>query len=174
MSSSGAPEVLTGTRAPRTVRLEQAREQTKSETRPIPKAEEGVSVYVARDRRYRVQITAPQSFYSPDGRRQSGGKMLVAQFEDGVFRNNHHDPKIRKLIDEELRKNPYFGEFGDSLAHYWLASSQQEKLRKASIANAMATLKSLPKEVVAQYIGELEQGTQADHELPSGDLGPSE
>lgn len=164
--SRTAPEVISGTRAPRTVRLEEAR--AKGVPEPVtPSAIAGVNVYVARDRRYRVQITAPQSYIGPDGRKQSGGKMLVALFDEGVYRNNHRDPKVRQLIDEALQSNPYFGPFGSSTAHYWLASDQADKMAEARKQSALATLKALPKEAVDQFVAELRQGDQEDHSLPA-------
>lgn len=167
---SSAPEVLTGTRAPRTVRLEEANAKAAAvagqPAAAVPVQAE-YHTYVSRDRMYRVQITAPQSYSSPDGRKQSGGKMIVALFQDNVYRNNHRDPKVRALIDEELQKNPYFGKFGDVRAHYWLASDQNAKTDAARVASAMATLRALPKAAVDQFVAELKQSDAADHNPPA-------
>jgi hypothetical protein len=166
-----APEVLTGMRAPRTVRLEEARAREAAATPEstqvtLPPSAPGTVVYVSKFRRYRVQITAPTSYIDPTtGRRVSGGKRLEAQFEDGVYRNTSKDPAIRKLIDEALQSNPHFGAFG-SIADYWLASDQESKMQAARVASALDTLKTLPKETVEQYVAALKQGTAEDHELP--------
>lgn len=165
--TSSAPDVLIGTRAPQSVRLEQARAKAAGATQATVVVPTGFNTYISRDRRYRVQITAPQSYIGPDGRKQSGGKMLVAEFDEGIYRNNHRDAKTRALIDEVLQSNPYFGPFGSSGAHYWLASDQQAVMEQARIKAALETLKALPKAAVDQFIGELKQGDAEDHEIPA-------
>jgi hypothetical protein len=132
----------------------------------VPVAADGVTVYVSKYRRYRVQITAPRTYTDPMGVRTSGGKMLVAMFDDGVYRNNERDPKTRKLIDELLQANPYFGKFGSN-ADFWLASEQQAQLEGAQVQSALNTLKALPRETVEQFVAELRQGDADDHTLPS-------
>jgi hypothetical protein len=153
-------------RAPRSVRLEDIRQQadpTGVPTAPILAAP-GVTVYVSKYRRYRVQITSPQSYVGPDGRKNTGGKRYEAQFDEGIFRNDHHDPAVRALFDEELKKNKYFGTFGSN-ADYWLASDQHGKIEGKRIESALATLKSLPKEVVSGYVAQLQHGSAEDHTL---------
>lgn len=155
------PTMLDGMRAPRSVRLEEIRGAQEAET-SVPAAAPGISVYVSRYRRYRVQITAPQSYIGPDGRKNSGGKRLEAQFEDGVFRNDAHDPKVRALIDESLQANKYFGAFG-TMAHFWLANDQKARTEARKLQAALDTLKSLPRDVVEQHMAELRQGDADDH-----------
>lgn len=165
------PEMLEGMRAPRSVRLEDIRKSTEAALNapaPSPYAPAGVTVYVSPYRKYRVQITAPPRFSAPDGsgRTLPSGKMYVAEFEEGVFRNNHRDAAVRTLFDEQLQSNPYFGRFGGGpKVHYWLASDQNATTEGARIQAALATLKALPKEVVDQYVADLHQGDADDHDL---------
>ena len=161
------PTVLDGMRAPRSVRLEDIRntQPDAAGDYPVAVAPAGVTVYVSKYRRYRVQITAPQSYIGPDGRKNTGGKRIEAQFDEGVYRNDAHDPKVRALIDEELQKNKYFGAFG-TMCDYWLASDQQAKTEARRIQSAMDTLKALPRDVVEQHMAQLQHGNVEDHTLP--------
>lgn len=164
-----APEVLTGMRAPRAVRMEAMAANAAAAAelpRATPSADPAVNVYVSRYRRYCVQITAPQSYVGLDGRKVSGGEPLVAQFEDGVFRNDHRDLAARKLIDETLRSNPYFGPFG-SIAHFWLSSDQNAQTEAARVQAALDTLRAMPKDALDAFVRELKQGDAEDHELPA-------
>lgn len=165
------PQVLDGMRAPRSVRLPEmqanaAASEAERAAPSVPLAPAGITVYVSKYRRYRVQVTAPQSYVGPDGRKNSGGKMIVAQFEDGVFRNDDHDPKVRALIDETLQANKYFGAFG-SRADFWLATDQRERTEAARLKSALDTLRALPKEALDQFVGALKQGDAADHAIPA-------
>lgn len=167
------PEVLTGLRAPRAVRLEDAmaRAGTPESAQgapPLPVVEpDGPTVYVSKYPGYRVQITAPATFANPaTGQKALAGKLLSAQFDEYVYRNTERDPELRALIDRTLQSNPYFGKFGDGKAHYWLASDQKATMERAKIDNALKTLKSLPREVVEQHIASLKLGEAQDHELP--------
>lgn len=164
------PTVLQGVRAPRAIRIEETKQAdaraagVNPGTRVVPNlAGDGkYTVYRSHTLRYRVQITAPQTIVLSDGRKQTGGRMLVAQFEDGRYINNDRNAETRKLIDEELQANKFFGEFG-SHAHFWLASDQQAKMEKVRVEAALQTLKSLPREAVDRFVGELKQGAAADH-----------
>lgn len=161
-----SPDMIDGMRAPRSVRLDDIRKGSEAlSALPTPgAAPAGVTVYVSPYRKYRVQVTAPRDYIGPDGRRITGGKMIVAEFDEGVYRNNDRDPAVRALIDESLQANPYFGKFGGGpKVHFWLASDQHEAMEAGRIKAAVATLKSLPKEVVDEY---LRQGSGEDHELP--------
>lgn len=165
-----APEVVSGLRQPRTVRMEElaTRVPEAAQVPPVATADPSITVYVSKYRRYRVQVTAPSPALDPaTGQRQSR-KQIVAQFEDGVYRNAHRDPDVRKLIDTALQTNPYFGAFG-STAHYWLASDQTARMEKARIASALDTLKSLPPEVVEAHMAALRLGKAEDHTLPPAD-----
>lgn len=162
-----SPEVLDGMRAPRSVRLEQMKVAAEAEeTLPTAKAAADHTVYVSKYRRYRVQVASPQSFVDPTtGRRSAAGKMIVAIFDEGVYRNKERDPKTRKMIDEVLQSNPYFGKFG-STAHFWLASEQNAVMEETRIKSALDTLKSMPREAVEKFVADLQQGESEDHELP--------
>ena len=159
------PDVLDGMRAPRSVRLEQIK--ANAEDNSLPEARVGTdhTVYVSKYRRYRVQVSAPQTFIDPaTGRKNSAGKMIAAIFDEGIYRNKERDPKIREQIDEALQSNPYFGKFG-STAHFWLASEQNAVMERSRRQAAMDTLKSMPREAVEQFVAELRQGEAEDHEL---------
>lgn len=162
-----SPEVIGGMRQPRSVRLDDIRKSTEAANAlPTPAlAADGITVYVSPYRKYRVQVTAPSGFIDPvSGRKNTGGKMYVAEFDEGVFRNNHRDPAVRKLFDESLQSNPYFGKFGGGpKVDFWLATDQNATTEAARVKSAMATLKSLPPETVKAYMAELAQGTADDH-----------
>lgn len=163
-----SPEVIDGTRAPRSVRLDDIRKGTEAlSALPTPKlAPDGVTVYVSSTRGYLVEVKNTKSFVH-DGERIPAQR-IAAQFVEGVYRNDHPDPEVRKLIDERLQRNKYFGVFGGGpKVHFWLASDQQARTEAARVKGALATLKALPPEVVAQYAAELAQGDGEDHELPA-------
>jgi hypothetical protein len=170
-----SPTMLDGMRAPRSVRLEDMRQQADPST-PNPSAipaAPGVTVYISNSRRYLVEIQNVPS-YSHEGRKYPA-KRLAAQFDEGVYRNDHRDPKVRAMIDEALQSNKYFGRFGDVAAHFWLASEQQEKTRAKQVESALKTLKSLSPETVKEYAAQLAQGDAQDHQLdavaPAGPTG---
>lgn len=162
-----APDVLDGMRAPRAVRLEEMQKRTAAgEALPEPREVDGVVIYVSKYPGYRVQITSPLHTVNPmTGQPIPGGRELVAQFENGVFRNTERDPEYRQLINETLQRNKYFGKFGSG-AHYWLASEQRAQLEASRVKSALATLKALPADVVAQFVADLKQGDAPDHKLP--------
>lgn len=161
-----APEVLDGQRAPRSVRLDDIRKGTASALNalPVPQlAPEGVTVYVSSVRRYLVEVANTRAYNDADGVRIPA-RRVAAQFEEGVFRNNDHDPAVRALVDRSLQMNKYFGKFGGGpMVHFWLASDQREKTETARIKGALDVLKSLPKEAIAEFLA---QGQAEDHTLP--------
>lgn len=165
-----SPDVLDGMRAPRSVRLEDmAARRDRGEALPEPNAASGVTCYVSRFAQYRVQITAPTSFTNPvTGQTTAAGREIVAQFEDHVYRNNDKDPEVRKLVDETLQSNRYFGTFASRAdnVHFWLASEQKAATEAARVKAALDTLKGLPRDVVDQFVADLKQGTELDHALP--------
>lgn len=165
---TGSPDVLDGMRAPRAVRIEDmAQRAAAGEPLPQPVAQDGVTVYVSKYKRYRVQITAPLHTVNPlTGQPIPGGREIAAQFEEGVYRNNDSDPEYRELIDRTLQRNKFFGRFGSN-SDFWLASDQKVTLENARIKSALDTLKSLPQDVVAQFVADLKQGEAADHKLPA-------
>lgn len=162
------PDVLDGMRAPRSVRLEAIQARAAQPEVPNVVSAPGVTTYVSRYKRYRVQITAPQSGFNPvTGQPIPMGRELVAQFEEFVFRNTERDPEARELIDRTLQSNPYFGKFNGGVnIHYWLADEQKAAQEAAKLNAALDTLKGLPKEALEQYVAQLTQGRESDHELP--------
>jgi hypothetical protein len=158
-----SPEIVEGMRQPRAVRLEDIRKSTDAAFAPVQAAHapEGVTVYVSNSRSYLVEVQNVPS-YVHEGRRYPA-KRIAAQFENGIYRNDSKDPKVRALIDDALQSNKYFGRFGDGAAHFWLASDQKQVVESARVKSALETLKSLPKDVVTQYVAELAQGTAEDH-----------
>lgn len=167
------PEIVKGTREPRSVRLEKIREASavaegSRATPALPPPSPVGTVYVSLYRRYRVQVTAPRTFSDPaTGQKTLAGKRIEAQFEECVYRNDARDPKVRKLIDESLQSNPRFGPFGAATSDFWLAEDQRAKMEDARVASAMNTLRSLPKEMVEEFVSALKRGDAEDHELPA-------
>lgn len=161
-----SPEVLDGMRQPRSVRMDDIRKNTETLNElPTPSlAPEGVTVYVSSSRGYLVEVKNSRSFVQ-DGQLIQGTR-IAAQFSEGIFRNNHEDPEIRKMIDTRLQKNKYFGKFGGgSKVHFWLASDQMATTKAASIQAALDTLKSVPREQLEARLAELRQGDADDHEF---------
>lgn len=169
-----APEMLTGMRAPQSVRLEEARQRAADGGAAVPTpfaAPEGVSVYVSTFPGYLVEVMNIPA-YVDQGRRVPG-KRIAAQFSGGVYRNDHRDLATRKMIDEALQANPYFGAFGAGpKVHFWLAADQQKVVEAARVKSALSTLKSIPKDVLDKYVAELAQGDADDHN-PAADAQPS-
>lgn len=164
--SRTAPDVLDGMRAPRSVRLEQIKAASEAASAlPNPKSTPDFNIYVSKFRRYRVQTMATRGYIDPGTGRKIEGTTISALFDEGVYRNNHRDPKVRAQIDESLQSNPYFGKFG-SAAHFWLASDQNAKMEDMRIKSALDTLKSMPREAVEKFVADLHQGSAEDHELP--------
>jgi len=167
-----APEVMSGMRNPRSERLEKIREDTEAAyTAPSNVAQgEQETVYVSRVRRYRVQITCAPDIIDPfTGQRQIGRNLAIV-FEDGVYRNREDrlHPERRALIDRTLQSNPYFGKFGQAGADFWLASEQNDAVQANKLKAAAATLKSLPKEVLEDFLAAaLTPSDATDHKLPA-------
>lgn len=160
-----SPEVVDGMRQPRAVRLEDIRRSTEAAfapPSPTALAPEGVTVYVSTSRSYLVEVLNVPS-YVHEGRRYPA-KRIAAQFENGIYRNNSKDPATRKLIDDALQSNKYFGRFGDSSAHFWLASDQQKTVEAAKVKSALDVLKTIPREQIDAFLA---QGTAEDHEIPA-------
>jgi len=173
-----SPDMLDGLRAPRAVRLEEMQAKAALAGQPIAVDGFGATstVYVSKYKRYRVQITAPMTSVNPmTGQPIPMGRELVAQFEDHVYRNNDAalTPDERALIDKTLQGNRYFGQFNTN-AHFWLASEQKAAVEAAKLKSALDTMRSMPKEVVAQFVAELSQGEEVDHEMPPPPTAPSE
>jgi hypothetical protein len=128
---------------------------------PEVEAQPDYTVYVSRYTSYRVQITAPIDTIDPTTGQREKGRPIVAQFVEGVYRNNNRDEGVRKLIDRTLQRNDLFGKPGQ--AEFWLASEQKAMAEAAKLKAATETLKSLPKETLDAYIASL----KTDHELPA-------
>jgi hypothetical protein len=162
------PDVLAGTRGPRTDRIEDMRQAAeRAETEPVqvgPRRKQG-TVYVSKFRRYRVQVTAPADVVDPLTGRKTRGIPVVAKFDEGVYVNDTKDLTQRAAIDTFLQENPYFGKYGSG-AEFWLADDQESSIKAAKLKSARETLKSLPREAVAAFMAELQQGKDEDHTLP--------
>lgn len=166
------PEVLDGMRAPRTVRLEEARARQAANPEPtqevanriVASIDPTVTVYMSKYRRYRVQITAPRGVINSLGQKEFGDAPLVAEFDEHIYRNNGRDLSVRKMIDQALQANPYFGKFGSN-SEFWLLSEQKVAIEKKKLEQAAETLKALPREVVEQFVANLRQGDAEDHDL---------
>lgn len=164
MAVKGQPDVLTGLRAPQTVRLEEAAaREFKAAQEPTVRAvpDLGFTVYESEFARLRVQITSPQTVRDLEGR-ETRKPPLVAQFEQGRFINRHPDEKTRAYIDRTLQAHPRFGL--DRM--FWLANDAAKRDRKRSAERAMNLLKSLPKELVQQVVVELQESGELDLKLP--------
>ena len=166
------PEMISGMRPPRTTRIESmAKAAEEARNTPTPATDNSdVTVYVSNSRRYLVEIASPEKLVDPlTGRKTTTRKRIAAEFDEGVYRNgargtpSYRNPELRKLIDEALQANPYFGKFGSPAAHFWLASEQQAQIESKRIESALETLKSLPKEQVEAYAAMLKQGKAEDH-----------
>lgn len=162
------PEVLAGTRGPRSDRIDAMRQAAdRAETEPVqvgPRRKEG-TVYISKFRRYRVQVTSPADVVDPLTGRRTRGVPVKAQFEEGVYINDAKDLAKRAEIDNFLQENPYFGKYGSG-AEFWLASDQEVTVKEAKLKSARDVLKSLPPEAVAAFMAELRQGKSEDHTLP--------
>lgn len=172
-----SPQMIGGMRQPQSVRLEDMRKSTEAAFAPVTSAlaPEGVTVYISSSRGYLVEVSNVPSFVH-DGRRIPA-KRIAAQFVEGIYRNNHRDPKTRALIDEALQTNPYFGKFNAGpQVHFWLASEQFAVVEKARVNSAFNTLKSLPRETVEQFVAELQQGDSDDHVVsaPAAEAKPAQ
>jgi hypothetical protein len=170
--------MLDGMRAPRAVRLEDIRNAAPEPAGiNVAPSAPGITVYVSNVRRYRVEVLpATVVVDAATGRKTTTGKRITAEFDEGVYRNDHRDPATRKLIDEVLQSNKYFGQFGGGPnVHFWLASEQNAITEARRIESAMNTLKSLPPDVVARHMAQLSHGKAEDHQLdavaPSGPTG---
>lgn len=163
------PEVLAGTRGPRSERIESMREvEERALTEPaqVGLRHKNGTVYISKFRRYRVQITAPADVVDPATGRKIVGRPVTAKFEEGVWTNDVKNLAERERIDSYLQENPYFGKYGSG-AEFWLASDQEQTVKAAKLRAARDTLKSLPAEAVSAFIREIQQGTKDDHDLPS-------
>ena len=124
------PVVLDGLRGQRPAR--EAAAKLAAKPAPTTPAGDG-TLYISKYARYRHQITSPVKQLTTDGVFHQE-PALVAQFEGGMYRNNHKDPKKRKLIDERMRESTYFGLNG----LFWLASDQAEVERVKAAKEAAA------------------------------------
>lgn len=167
-----APEVLTGQRPTGAQRMDliraaAARQERGAELTQAPFAAEGTTLYQSRIRRYRVQITAPGDVTDRYTGRVEKGKPIAAQFDDFYYVNAARDPEVRKLIDQALQENYYFGLTSD----FWLASEKTQQIVKASIDSAvhairsnMEMLKTQP-DVLHELLRELKAGGVFDWDL---------
>ena len=167
-----APKVLDGTRGPRDTRFEDMRSQSEAAFDATPAVMPKVdgTVYLSAFPGYMVQVTAPADLTDPITGRKTLGRPTKALFVEGRYVNNARDPKLRAHIDEVLQGNSRFGKPGAG-ADYWLAEDAIRMTRAASKASALATLRSMPKETVEQFIAELRQGDATDAVMPASPSG---
>jgi hypothetical protein len=161
-----APAMIAGMRQPQSVRLEDIRKSTEAAqtlAMPAVDASSGVNVYISTSRSYLVEVLNVKS-YVHEGERIPA-RRVAAQFVEGVYRNDERDPELRRLIDERLQRNKYFGKFGDNRAHFWLLSDMKEQTEATRIERALDTLRSLPREQVEKFVADLQQGDADDHQF---------
>ena len=168
-----APKVLDGTRGPKADRLDEMRAQAEEPlAAPLPDATKvDGTVYLSPFPSYCVQVTAPADLIDPVTGRKTIGRPTRAQFAEGRYVNNARDRKVRDHIDEVLQMNSRFGRPGSG-ADYWLATDARRMAQAAAKAGALATLRSLPKEAVDQFLAELRQGEATDITMPAVPAGP--
>jgi len=167
-----APKVLDGTRGPRATRFEdmRSRSEVAFDATPAVMPKVDGTVYLSAFPGYMVQVTAPADLTDPITGRKTLGRPTKALFVEGRYVNNARDPKLRAHIDEVLQGNSRFGKPGAG-ADYWLAEDAIRMTRAASKASALATLRSMPKETVEQFIAELRQGDATDAVMPASPSG---
>ena len=163
-----APKVLDGTRSPRDTRMEDMRAGSEASFDATPSEMPKVdgTVYLSAYPGYMVQISAPADTTDPFTGRKTIGRPVVARFTEGRYVNNARDPKLRAYVDEEMQRKTRFGKPGAG-ADYWLAEDAIRLAQAAAKAGALATLRSLPKAAVEQFIAELKQGNATDAVMPA-------
>jgi len=118
------------------------------------------TVYQSRHRRYRIQVTTvPDTKYADTGRLVPG-KSIVAKFDEYFWVNREVDPEKRKMIDDALQSNPWFGSNKD----FWLAAEKRKTDDAARIESAKESFKRNP-EALKALIDELRAGGE-DFSLP--------
>lgn len=167
-----APTVLTGTRGPRSDRMDEMRAQAEAPLAapmPVEMPKVDGTVYLSPFPSYRVQVTAPADIVDPVTGRKTIGRPTAAVFNEGRYVNNARDLKVRAHIDEMLQSNSRFGRPGSG-ADYWLADAAMRMAQAAAKANATATLRALAKQNPAELealIAELKQGDATDQVMPA-------
>jgi hypothetical protein len=156
-------EMIHGPRGPRSERLDSMRASAEARAQAPVGIEARGTAYASAHKSYRTQITSPADIIDPYTGRRQVGKPVVAQFRDWYFVNDVKDLATRKLVDEALQSNSRYGMALD----FWKVEDQRKAATDKKVADARATLRSLPREVVLDFIAGLETGTAEDHELPA-------
>lgn len=166
-----APKVLDGSRGPRAERIDDIRAEVEQDAAQgltdVPKVDG--TVYLSMYPGYMVQISAPADVTDPLTGRKTIGRPVVAKFVEGRYVNNARDKKLRAYIDEEMQRKTRFGKPGTG-ADYWLAEDAIRMTRAAAKASALATLRSMPKEALDEFLGELKQGDASDQTMPAAPI----
>lgn len=167
-----APEVLSGTRGPRSDRIEAMRAVEAADPNEVQvnvglaaKAAKDGTLYLSKYPAYRVLVACAEDVVNPLTGRKKSGRPLNAVFKNGQYLNDSKDKTLRRMIDDALQNNSRFSEFGKG-GDFWTADSQASAIKTKKLADAHATLSALPKEVVAEFLAGLQQGTAVDHALP--------
>lgn len=168
-----APKVLDGARGPRADRFDDMRAQSEAAFDATPSEAPKVdgTVYLSAYPGYMVQISAPADIVDPLTGRKTIGRPVVARFVEGRYVNNARDKKLRAYIDEEMQRKTRFGKPGSG-ADYWLADDAIRMAQAAAKAGALATLRSLPREAVNEFLAELKQGDATDVTMPAPPSAP--
>lgn len=174
--SKQEPEVLDGLRGPRSLRMDEMRQKDAERTQPAREIliRENATTYQSRFLGYRVQIAVSDDIRDPYTGRNQKGKVVAAQFKEGIFVNDHKDPEIRTLTDTVLQSLAQFGKLKDGKipahADFWLASEANAASKVAQLTAAKRTLAALPPEQVRAFMDELALGAAVDHSLPKREI----
>ena len=174
-----APKVIAGMRGAIDTRMESMQEMEKRESNPeltqvtiAGLDEKEGTLYFSRFPNYRVQITSPGDSINPVTGQRTRQKGIVAVFKNGRYFNDGSGIKgatkkqrqeLRAMIDRQMQDNFKFG--SPRQGDFWLATEQQRVMQEKSLESARATLKSLPKEVLDEFVGSLKQGEKIDHSV---------
>lgn len=176
-----APKVIAGMRGAIDTRMESMHEIERAESNPelaqvtiAGLDEKKGTLYFSKFPSYRVQITSPGDSINPVTGQRTRQKGIVAVFKNGRYLNDGSVPgnlgankkqkeELRAMIDRQLQDNFKFGAPGQG--DFWLATEQQRVIREKNLKSARATLKSLPKEVLDEFVGSLKQGDKVDHSV---------
>ena len=151
-----------GPRGPRSERLDAMRASAEAKAQAPIGIEARGTAYASAHKSYRIQITSPADVVDPYTGRRQQGRPVVAQFRDWYYVNDAANLDDRKMIDDALQSNPRFGMTLD----FWKVEDQRKAALDKKVADARETLRRLPKEVVMDFLADLETGAEDDHVLP--------
>lgn len=135
----GSPEVLTGARAPRSERMQEAERQRAERAQRgsgIADIPAGKVVFQAVALRYRLQLTAPEERKLSDGR-VIRDRALVAKFDDGlIVLDEKKDAHTIELIRNHQDYGTDFWDFQEKIAQ---ARARKTEEAVKSLADVAAT-----------------------------------